>query len=72
MSEVGKLVERMKKEGWSRLQSVPHVIVVPGYHEALAESEEYLQDEERQMARDRVEAQREVAQAIREEYGNNP
>lgn len=67
MSELAERTERMKREGWTRRFSVPQVVVTPGYYEALEESHQVVADEEKQMARDRVEAGRDVAEAVREE-----
>jgi predicted membrane GTPase involved in stress response len=67
MSKLPALVERMKREGWRRLYSVPQVVVTPGYYEAVEESHQVMADEEKKMARDRAEAGRDVAEAVREE-----
>ena len=67
MSELPALVERMKREGWRRLYSVPQVVVRPGYHEALEESNRVAADEDMRMARDRREAARDLHETVREE-----
>jgi len=67
MSKLPALVERMKREGWRRLYSIPQVIVTPGYHEALAESHRVVAEEDKQRARDRADAGRDLAEAVREE-----
>lgn len=67
ISELPALVERMRAEGWSRLLSVPNTICVPGYQEALQESHELVATEDRQRAKERVEAAQDVARAVKDE-----
>ncbi len=67
ISKLPELVERMKREGWRRLYSVPQVVVSPGYHEALEESHRVVEAEDRKMARDRAEARRDLAEVVKEE-----
>jgi hypothetical protein len=68
--ELPRLTCKLTNIGWRRLFSVPQITVVPGYFEAKQESEDILQAEERKMAADRQEAARDVADAVREEYGS--
>ncbi|KKN25022.1 hypothetical protein LCGC14_0889040 [marine sediment metagenome] len=63
------LIERMKREGWRRLLSVPCYHSVPGYREALEETDQVMADEDRKMANDRREAKADLARAVKEEYG---
>ena len=57
----------MKKEGWSRLFSIPNVTIVPGYQDALQESHSLVASEDRKRARERVEAAQDVARAVHDE-----
>ena len=59
----------MKREGWARLYSIPGAVIVPGYAEAVEETGRVMAEEDQRMARDRREAKRELAAAVREEYG---
>ena len=67
ISELPALVERMKREGWSRLFSIPNVTIVPGYQEALQESHDLVASEDRKRAGERVEAARDLARAVHDE-----
>ena len=67
ISELPALIERMKEEGWSRLFSVPNVTIVPGYQEALQESTQLVESEDRKRAGERVEAARDLARAVHDE-----
>ena len=67
LSELPELIERMKREGWARLYSIPNVTVVPGYQEALQESHSLVASEDRNRARERVEASQDLARAVRDE-----
>ena len=65
--ELPALVERMKEGGWSRLFSIPNVTIVPGYQEALQESTQLVESENRKRATERVEAARDLARAVHDE-----
>lgn len=67
MSELPALIERMKRGGWKRLYFGLRSIVRPGYHEALAESHRVVAEEDKQRARDRADAGRDLAEVVREE-----
>ena len=67
LSELPALVERMKEEGWSRLFSLPNVVVVPGYYEAVEESTQLVESEDRKRTAERVEAARDLARAVHDE-----
>ena len=67
ISELPELVKRMKKEGWSRLFSIPNVTIVPGYYEAVEESTQLVESEDRKRAAERIEASRDLARAVHDE-----
>ncbi|HLA81852.1 MAG TPA: hypothetical protein VJP78_09610 [Thermoleophilia bacterium] len=67
ISELPALVERMKEEGWSRLFYLPTTISVPGYYEAVEESTQLVEREDRKRAVERVEAARDLARAVHDE-----
>lgn len=67
MAELPALVERMEREGWKRVYSIPQVVVVPGYHEATEETHRVMAEDEKKMAGDRREAARDLHEAVREE-----
>jgi len=69
MSRLPELVEEMKRDGWARLYSILPTHSVPGYREALEETDRVMADEDRKMAGDRREAKAELSRAVKEEYG---
>jgi hypothetical protein len=70
LSDLDALTRELTAKGWKRLFSAVGAVIIPGYFEAKQESEDILQAEERKMAADRREAARDVADAVREEYGS--
>ena len=50
--------------GWTRLWSAPNVVVVPGYHDALAETNEMAAAEDRQRAEERRQAAAEIRELL--------
>ncbi len=65
MSRSSELHAEMEAAGWRRVYEAPQVFVLPGYTEALEESDAMATANDRQAAQGRIEASRDIVEAAR-------